>query len=262
MVLHSAFTCWLIKQLCPWKNSLYDSLIKRTHIMMKRREFFKRMGAMANNQIHHPIFFKKSLFFAQFAQIWRANLIGSMVSSMRKNETVPFSPTKVKVNIELFTSLFSSEKDFTVKFECENGSTIVMKFQPNKSDGCDGMLLTVLFLDGKGHSKKIESLPVKMIQPKCGVELRLHHDNELLFWFFYTQRLYTPRMLMGLFGMDNFRITTVTFYKEPDVMYVLQNPKTLVSKPTKRPAGYILQQSFAKIPKESDGSFSKPMNIL
>ena len=224
--------------------------------MMTRRDFFKRKWRAVNSQMNHPILFNKRLFFAQFAQIWRANLIGSMVSCMRKNETVPFSPKEVKVNIELFTSLFTRKSFFLVKIECEDGSTIVMKFQPNKSGSCDGMLLTVLFLDGKGHSKKIESLPVKLTNnPKCGLELRLLRDNDLLVWFFYTQQLYIPRMLTGLFGMDNFRITTVTFYKEPDVIHVLQNTKTLVSKPTKRPAVCELEQLFAKNLKKSDGSF-------
>ena len=102
------------------------------------------------------------------------------------------------------------------------------------------------------------------------VELILHHNDDLLIWFFYTQRLYTRGMLMGLFGMDNFRITTVTFYKDPDVielvpshlvpshpdvMKVSQNPQTLVSKPTKRTAVRGLEQFFTKIPKKSDGSF-------
>jgi hypothetical protein len=141
---------------------------------------------MAKNKMPHPIFVKKSLSFAQFAQIWHANLIGSMVSSMEPNETVAFSPRKVNDLVLAFTSLFSKEKGFVVKFVCEDGSTIVMKFQPNlnKSGGCDGMLLTVLFLDGKGHSKKIVSLPVKItIKAKCGLELRLLRDNELLVWF-------------------------------------------------------------------------------
>ena len=228
---------------------------------MKRRYFLKRI--MAKNKMPHPIFVKKSLSFAQFAQIWHANLIGSIVSSMEPNETVAFSPRKVNDLVLAFTSLFSKEKGFVVKFVCEDGSTIVMKFQPNlnKSGGCDGMLLTVLFLDGKGHSKKIVSLPVKItIKAKCGLELRLLRDNELLVWFFYTPRLYTP--MMGLFDMDNFHIMTVTFYEEPDVIHVLQNTKTLVSKPTKRPAVCELEQLFAKNPKKSDGSFSKPMKIL
>jgi len=234
MSLQTALTCCLIRLLCNGDNSLSVSLVYRTHRMMKRRDFFKRMRAMANNQIHHPIFLTKSLVFAQFAQIWRANLIGSMVSKMEKNYTVPFNPTKKNVLVLTFTSLFLKKKGFVVKFACEDGSTIVMKFQPNLNKscscdgGCDGMLLTVLFLNVNGYSKKIESLPVQIkIEPKYGVELILHHNDDLLIWFFYTQRLYTRAMLMGLFGMDNFRITTVTFYKEPDVMELV--PSHLVS---------------------------------